>query len=501
MANFTTQRGRSFPSPVLELLSALLSLTWGTSEEFLSQAVTTIRDFTSAVRVSLFWGCREDRCELKFTDGKPFLEGEIVPGPISRLTLKTGQPFITDDINNFPNLKTRWSGYYQSPSCAVLPLPGNGFATGILCLAGIRHTDTWFGEELIKQWELVLHLLSSHLFSLDRSRNRRQPEAELGRFVEEAYKASSAPALIEKLGQLLAEDFECRAVMAALMGVGNPRLLLTTPQAASSQDLERMFGALHRAIAEELGEEITFHLSHAQRIGPLIEGEELEEELEVRVEPFFLGQKPLGVIALLLPRGAEVPPAFLHTFGLALAKLSLLEEAAEEEGRGTQLLSQYEFHRAAEREFARVRRYGFDLSVIIVDLDHFREVNETYGYECGDHVLAQVGRIIAEHLRTTDLVSRYEGENFVLLLPHTRAEDAVRVADRIRSFIAYNTFRVGERSGFVKLTACCGVAGYRMHHPASLAELFEFAAKAAEEAKQEGTNLTRLYRSTQQANG
>ena len=501
MANRTTQRGTSFPSPVLELLSSLLSLSWASSEEFLTQAVGTIRDFTGAVRVSLFWGCREDRCELKFADGKPFMEGEIIPGPISRMTLKTGKPFITDDINNFPSLLTRWSGYYDSPSCAVLPLPTSGFHAGILCLAGLRNIDAWFAGELIKQWELILSLLSGHLTSLDMARNQSRPEAELGQFVEAAYQASSGPALIERLGQILAEAFDTRAVMAAFLGLGQPRLVLTTPQATSNLDIERMFSALHRAVAEEAGAEVTINLSHAQRIGPLIEAEEQGEELAVVVEPVFINQKPLGVIALLIPREGEIPSPFIHTFGLALAKIGLMEEVGEEEGKGTHLLSQYEFHRSAEREFARARRYGFDLSVIIVDLDHFREVNETYGYECGDHVLSQVGRIIAEHLRTTDLVSRFEGENFVLLLPHTRAEDAVRVADRIRNFIAYNTFRVGERGGFVKLTACCGVAGYRMHHPASLAELFQFAARAAEEAKGEGANLTRLYSYTQQASG
>jgi diguanylate cyclase (GGDEF)-like protein len=159
----------------------------------------------------------------------------------------------------------------------------------------------------------------------------------------------------------------------------------------------------------------------------------------------------------------------------------------------TGLYNQRHFYSLLDREFDRARRYNVPLSLLIVDIDHFKDVNEAYGPEAGDLVLQELSRIIIENKRTTDIVSRYSGERFVIVLPETHNRNAELMANRIRRYVENNSFFIPNSSVFIKVTASVGVASYLEHKPASTAQFVEIADSALYFAKLNGRNQVVNY--------
>jgi len=137
-----------------------------------------------------------------------------------------------------------------------------------------------------------------------------------------------------------------------------------------------------------------------------------------------------------------------------------------------------------EREIAKLERYGGNLSVILLDLDHFKEINDRYGHGAGDRVLIESSRLIADHLRRSDLLGRWGGEEFIVLAPETDLPGARLLAERLRLRLAVHRFE-----GIGDLTASFGVAA---HEPRDTAEILVHRAdRALYEAKEAGRNTVR----------
>ena len=109
-------------------------------------------------------------------------------------------------------------------------------------------------------------------------------------------------------------------------------------------------------------------------------------------------------------------------------------------------------------ELERARRYGLALSLLMVDLDHFKLVNDTYGHPVGDEALRSTARVLQREARTVDVVARYGGEEFVVMLPETQEEGAVAVAERIRERIAEQAILPGASYDKARVTVSIGVA-------------------------------------------
>jgi diguanylate cyclase (GGDEF)-like protein len=136
-------------------------------------------------------------------------------------------------------------------------------------------------------------------------------------------------------------------------------------------------------------------------------------------------------------------------------------------------------------ELSRARRYGAPLSLIMVDIDNFKRVNDTHGHAIGDVVIGHVARLLARDRRVSDIVARYGGEELVLLLPHTPLEGALALADRLRHLVSQTPYRTVNAHEHV--TVSMGVAAYdhSMHEPA---QLLEAADRALYRAKRDGKN-------------
>lgn len=149
------------------------------------------------------------------------------------------------------------------------------------------------------------------------------------------------------------------------------------------------------------------------------------------------------------------------------------------------------FHARLAEEHATRARAGEPLSVVIVDLDHFKDVNDEYGHLVGDDVLVNAGRAIISVTRAGDTAARVGGEEFGLLLPGSDAAMAWEAAERVRLAIAAAaTLLPGTQRGFVRITASAGVACSRDVADATPRELYRAADHALYCAKAAGRNRT-----------
>ncbi len=144
------------------------------------------------------------------------------------------------------------------------------------------------------------------------------------------------------------------------------------------------------------------------------------------------------------------------------------------------------FWTRANEELQRIQRYGGCCSLLMVDVDHFKQVNDNYGHAVGDSVLQWITRLCSEVIRDTDLFGRFGGEEFAILLLELGAAEAVSVAERLRQSIYDNPF-VNDDGRRIPLRVSVGVAQYRATAE-SLSELMVRADNALYRAKREGRN-------------
>ncbi|MCB1828752.1 MAG: diguanylate cyclase, partial [Gammaproteobacteria bacterium] len=150
----------------------------------------------------------------------------------------------------------------------------------------------------------------------------------------------------------------------------------------------------------------------------------------------------------------------------------------------TGLSNRHAFDRRLQEEYARWSRYGNPLSMIVIDVDHFKKVNDTYGHLAGDKVLHVIGAHLKNSTRTIDFTARFGGEEFVVLLPDTDIGGAKSVAEKIRQAVEQKPFRSG--SSRVNITVSCGVASFQQGDGRKAP--FERADEALYLAKRNGRN-------------
>jgi len=162
----------------------------------------------------------------------------------------------------------------------------------------------------------------------------------------------------------------------------------------------------------------------------------------------------------------------------------------------TGLLNVSTWEREAEGEISRSMRTGTPLSLALVDIDHFKIVNDTHGHLVGDRVLRALADALTSHLRSYDKAGRFGGEEFVLLLTDTSEHDACRVAERLRSYVAEMTVPVSDAPDApdVQVTISIGVSAMEPGMTRDLTDLLAAADSALYRAKQSGRNKVAVAR-------
>lgn len=185
----------------------------------------------------------------------------------------------------------------------------------------------------------------------------------------------------------------------------------------------------------------------------------------------------LREMALFL--GLLVAVTFTTTmvFTAALARVSERERLVSRRDPLTGALNRRSFADEYLREADRSRRLGKGMGLVIVDIDHFKSINDRHGHDSGDEVLRQLVRRLATVIRDHDLLFRWGGDEFVVLLPHTSTEDAPALAERIRAAVAAEPIVPHTVAEPVRVTVSCGVAGSEQapHEPEPLVALADAA--------------------------
>jgi len=173
---------------------------------------------------------------------------------------------------------------------------------------------------------------------------------------------------------------------------------------------------------------------------------------------------------------------------LDVMRISLLEKQTFTDGL-TGLFNRRYLDRRLGEEVATARRYGRPLSVLMLDFDHFKLVNDRFGHQAGDAVLVTAGKILAKGLRETDILARYGGEEFLVMAPHTPHGGAIELAERLRRRIELHDFSQGEEGALptLRVTVSFGIATFG-EGTDTVEALIALADENLYHAKREGRN-------------
>jgi diguanylate cyclase (GGDEF)-like protein len=188
----------------------------------------------------------------------------------------------------------------------------------------------------------------------------------------------------------------------------------------------------------------------------------------------------LGVLVAALTVAASV-------FSNVLARMGERQRLLSRRESLTGCFNRRAFYELFPREVDRARRLGEGVALIFLDLDHFKDINDRYGHETGDRVLQQLSARLRGIIRETDLLFRWGGEEFVILLPHTSAAEAPVLGERIRAAVAERPFAATEAHPAVAVTVSVGVAGTAAW-PVDPDTLLARADAACYRAKERGRN-------------
>jgi diguanylate cyclase (GGDEF)-like protein len=170
------------------------------------------------------------------------------------------------------------------------------------------------------------------------------------------------------------------------------------------------------------------------------------------------------------------------------AEVRRLHELSVTDGL-TQLANHRHFQERLHEEFRRAQRYDDPLALILLDVDHFKQLNDTYGHQFGDEVLRAFADCLRRAVRETDFVARYGGEEFAVLLPKTHLGGALTVAERIAR--ALHHLRLGQQR--VAVTASLGISSYPSRTVTTPEHLIRTADDALYRSKHEGRNKISLH--------
>ena len=222
--------------------------------------------------------------------------------------------------------------------------------------------------------------------------------------------------------------------------------------------------------------------------------------------PLFVGEKPFGALVSLAPDGKEYPvktARLLNQFSQMVAVAvdnaylhKQMRDHAIKDGL-TGLFNHRYFQERLSAEVARAKRHKHKVSMIFIDVDHFKTFNDTNGHPMGDMVLKGFSSIVSKKARKSDIVARYGGEEFVVVLPETDKNGARIVAEELRKSVEQTVFPGGENQPMGKVTASLGIAEF----PADADDVKKLIANADQAlylSKEGGRNRVTLFNGTEE---
>ncbi len=213
--------------------------------------------------------------------------------------------------------------------------------------------------------------------------------------------------------------------------------------------------------------------------------------------PIFYQAKKFGVIALIREKNLDEREKKLigvvtSIAGVALNNTRSFEEITDTAHTDplTKLKNIGYFKELMDNELERSKRFQHHLSIAIIDLDKFKEYNDTYGHQAGDHLLIQLAQIFSKHFEETDTLARYGGDEFIVMCPEIKKQEAARILGNLLHDLEMYDFTRGPKK--VQVTFSAGVSSYPDDATSSV-DLIKAADAALYEAKDAGRNTVKVY--------
>ncbi len=208
--------------------------------------------------------------------------------------------------------------------------------------------------------------------------------------------------------------------------------------------------------------------------------------------PLFIADQYVGMVGLA-NRADGYDQEILHYLNPLITSTAALIYAARMEDLArhdylTGVSNRRMFEQLAAAEISAHYRHKKALSLMLIDIDHFKHINDTFGHSCGDRALIKVADIITARVRTEDIVARHGGEEFVVLLPETTIDNASILAEELRQSISDELFSPLNSDKAINITVSIGLTELNHQNKISLEDFIEKADKAMYKAKKHGRN-------------
>jgi diguanylate cyclase (GGDEF)-like protein len=415
----------------------------------------------------------------------------LAPRGLIHEVLEEGRPLL-GDAGRGEGFSPGYVRRGRVTSLAAAPVKDGGFTLGVL--AADSRSPGAFGAADLEALGLFAGQVARALL-----RKRIQAETERTNLKLEALRAQSARLLssleTETVLDLIMEAVSEMVSLEAAFFLKDTRgfKLVRTEGYAPPRKLRFALGGSLAGMALENAQCLyisNMTLGHGQRALPF-EGPEVGSALAV---PVLYGEEPLGVIVLTSPRTDALTPEQIEILSIVVnqAALSLKNSMLHGEITAkaitdglTGLYNHRHFQELLEKELARVLRSGGSLALLLLDIDHFKQINDTCGHPAGDAVLRKLATILRRTVRSVDVPARYGGEEFAAILVDVDPQGARRTAERIRSKVEGAAFRVDGRE--IPVTLSVGVAS-APRDARRKADLIERADRALYHAKESGRN-------------
>jgi diguanylate cyclase (GGDEF)-like protein len=352
-------------------------------------------------------------------------------GGVSVEVFRSGEPMLVKDARSHPTILKDIVERFDLGSVMSFPLTINGAKRGVFHLIRRRGNKPFSEREFEEMKELVAEGMVV-LSAIERGRlveKRRDYLEVLSRLISNLSTAIN----IEEMGRALINSL--REIIPSI----NDLVLAKCTREECSPVFHYGEGEIDFSLLGKVYEEVR----KSGRIA-FIEGEPNNHQISAIGVPIFEGGNLTHILVLFSL--SPIPPsedalsilsAIGYEIGNILARVYSIAELERYafHDQLTKLLNRRMFYQRIGREIKGARRYGYPISLAIMDIDNFKEFNDTYGHLEGDRILAELGRLLKEEIRASDYAARLGGEEFAIVLPHTSKEAAAIMAERLRKKI------------------------------------------------------------------
>ncbi len=426
-----------------------------------------------------------------------------------RLMIESRQPLLISDVDEFEDW-IRTNPSYPLRSFLGVPIEAGGKVIGFFTL---DKAEPNFFQPF--QGDMLAAFASHAALALENGRlyNAVQRRAEEAETLYEAGRAVVASLKLDETITRILEQLQ-RVVpytSASVQLEKDGELVIVGGNGFAN--LKDIIGLHFSATGDNPGSKVfqtqkPIILSNAPSLYPHMQQEPHQNILSWMAIPLIVQDRAIGIFTLdhirenfFTPDDARLATMFAGQVAIALENARIFEEMKQMAVTDplTGLFNRRHFFEVGATEFERAQRYRRPLAVIMLDIDHFKKINDELGHILGDQVLQLIALTCQQTIRKSDLLARYGGEEFILLMPESDFESAYQAAERIRIQIAEQPFTIERRE--VHVTVSLGVVSRhferrrRSDPERSLHRLINQADKALLTAKHQGRNQTQVYQS------